>query len=247
MSTQRRPHRVAFLGALLCGLAMATGAVAQQQRFWTGGSGHWNDAAHWAATAGGPGGAGVPRSGDAVTIAPAAGQATVQVNGNAAMGDLLVDGSRGAVVLEGDGGALRIGGDFSLRGSVAWNYAGPVELVPGKAVCQIDLRGIPLRSALRCTGGGTWSMRSDLVLADGATLELRKGTLATNGNMLQAAALDMAPRGAKLMAGSSVVRLGRPFNAPAPDAVKPAPRGCWWAVRSPPGAPAAALMPLPGA
>lgn len=221
MSTQRRPHRMAFLGALLCGLAMATGAVAQQQRFWTGGSGHWNDAAHWAATAGGPGGAGVPRSGDAVTIAPAGGQATVQVNGNAAMGDLLVDASRGAVVLEGNGGALRIGGDFSLRGSVAWNYAGPVELFPGKAVCQLDLRGIPLRSALRCTGGGTWSMRSDLVLADGATLELRKGTLATNGNMLQAAALDMAPRGAKLMAGSSVVRLGRPFNAPAPDAVEP--------------------------
>lgn len=213
MSTNRPPrspiHAYAFL---LCGLLIAGTLRAQQERYWVGGSGPWSDPAHWALTAGGAGGESVPRNGDAVIIAPAGGEVVVTVNKDVSVGDLLLDGTKASVVLEGSQGRLRISGDMALRGSVAWNHAGTVELVQGKAVGELDLRGIPLGGDLLFTGGGTWSMRSDLVLIDRADVELRSGTLVTNGNMLRAGGLAIADRGAKLMAGSSVVMLAREFD-----------------------------------
>ncbi len=207
---------------LLIGLLIPALAWSQEQRHWVGGNGAWNDAAHWSLTANGPGGAGVPRSGDAVTIAPVSGPVVVTVSKDAAAGDLLVDGTRASVALEGSQGRMRIGGDLELRGSVAWDYPGTVELVNGKPVSQLDLRGIPLKGDLLLTGGGTWSMRSDLVVNDRADVQLRSGTLVTNGNMLRAGKLALGDRDAKLMAGSSVVLLVREYapgrNAEAVDA-----------------------------
>ncbi len=196
---------------LLCGLLIPALAWSQDQRHWVGGNGTWNDAAHWSLTANGAGGAGVPRSGDAVTIAPASGQVVVTVNKDAAVGDLVLDGTRASITLAGSQGRMRVGGDLELRGSVAWDYSGTVELVNGKPVSQLDLRGIPLKGDLLFTGGGTWSMRSDLVVNDRSDLQLRSGTLVTNGNMLRAGKLAVGDRGAKLMAGSSVVFLVREY------------------------------------
>src|SRR5690606_40736083 len=103
---------------LLCGLLVPALAWAQQQRHWVGGSGAWNDARHWSLVADGPGGAGVPRSGDAVVIAPLSGHVTVTVSKDVALGQLLVDGTRASVAVEGAGARLRIGGDMEFRGSV---------------------------------------------------------------------------------------------------------------------------------
>ncbi|MCL4283220.1 MAG: gliding motility-associated C-terminal domain-containing protein [Flavobacteriales bacterium] len=206
------PHRVPdlrILAVLLLGLLVPALATAQQQRHWVGGSGDWNDRSHWAAVADGPGGASLPRNGDAVYIAPAAGPVSIALGRQVAVGDLHMDGSRAQVALEGVTGGLRVGGDLVLRGSVAWHHAGTVELYPGKPVSYLDLRGIPLGGDLRLTGGGTWSLRSDLVLGEGASVDLLEGTLSTQGSMLRAAGLHIADRGAKLMAGNSVVSLAQ--------------------------------------
>lgn len=210
-----------LLVAALFSLLMLPPVLAQQQRFWVGGSGLWSDPAHWSATAGGLGGARAPGPGDAVVINPENGRVVVELDNTAAIGDLRVDGTRGEVVLQGANGGLRIGGDLVLRGSVAWNSTATVELFPGKALCTIDVRGIPLACGLRFTGGGTWAMQSDLVIGDQAAIDLMKGTLATNGNMLRAGRLAMAPSGASLMAGTSVVWLKEPFVAPHARAVDP--------------------------
>lgn len=218
-----RPRRSAMplLAALIFCLALIPPVLAQQQRFWVGGSGLWSDPAHWAATAGGPGGERVPGNGDAVVIAPANGPVVVQLDRSFTVGDLQIDARRGTVQVEGAQGGLRIGGDLVLHGSVVWNSPVAVELFAGKPVCHVDLRGIPLGGDLRFSGRGTWSMRSDLVLGDRAGIHLANATLVTNGNMVRAGRLIMAGHGAKLMAGASVVLLAEPFVPPATDAVEP--------------------------
>ena len=193
-----------------------------QQRFWVGGSGAWGDPAHWAATPDGDGGAGVPRKGDAVVIAPANGEVVVLLDRDAQAADLLVDGSHGTVVLQGAEPRMRINGNLSMTGSVAWQAGGVLEIYPGRPVGQVDVRGIPLQADVRFVGNGTWSLRSDLVLSGQGTLAIQGGTVATNDNMLMAARLSITGKNAKLLAGSSVILLDEaPAGDTAQGAVEP--------------------------
>lgn len=202
-----RPLLALLAGALLGGSALAAG-----QRHWVGGSGRWNDRSHWSATVNGPGGEAVPRAGDAVFIAAAGSELVVTLENTVEAGNLEVDGGHGGVRLQGGPGRMRLAGGLLLRGSVAWPWGGTLEMTASRGIAEIDARGIPMAGEMRFTGGGTWSMRSDLVLGEGAALELRSGTLVTNGNLLRAGSLQIADRGAKLMAGSSVVWLAGAFH-----------------------------------
>jgi gliding motility-associated-like protein len=213
MSHPALPSALLLSGLLLCG------AVRAEERHWVGGSGQWNDRAHWSATANGATGVSVPGPEDAVFIEPGA-ALTVQLGKNTELGDLTVLATHGPVTLQGSGGRMRVNGGITLRGSVVWAWPGLVELTAGNGLAELDLHGIPLGGDLRFTGGGTWSMRSDLVLGDRGTVVLDHGTLATNGNMLRAGRLRLADRGAKLMAGSSVVFLAEPVEG-ARHAVDP--------------------------
>jgi len=49
---------------------LTAGWVHAADRYWVGGSGDWFDPANWSATAGGPGGAGVPAAGQNVYLTP---------------------------------------------------------------------------------------------------------------------------------------------------------------------------------
>jgi len=49
-------------------------------RFWVGGTGSWNDTAHWSTTSGGSGGSSVPTSSDPVTFDSSSGGGTCTVN-----------------------------------------------------------------------------------------------------------------------------------------------------------------------
>lgn len=204
-SQKRAPQAMPALAWVLCALLFPAGLMAQQ-RHWVGGSGQWNDPAHWAAQAGGPGGAGVPNSTDAVIVAPEGGETTITIDRDARMGAMLVNGEKGAVVLRGSAKHIRVQGDMALRGGVVWDWAGTLELAGDAPAAHLDLRGITLPGDVRITSG-TWSMRSNLVVHEGGRLDLRGGTLATNGNLLAAGHLAMAGQGARLVAGSSVVML----------------------------------------
>lgn len=189
------------------------GTLKAENRYWVGGEGHWNDRAHWSATPGGNGGAAVPGLGDDVFISTAAGDVAIVLEWQADVRNFSVEGGRGQVRLEGTGGRLRIAGNLAVKGNVAWAWTGTVELTGNEGVSVLDLHGIPIAGNLDFRGGGTWSMRSDLVVGDGATLQIGQGTLVTNGNMLRAGTMRIAAEGAKLMAGSSVVLLAQAFES----------------------------------
>ena len=198
--------------ALVLLMLVPFGSLKAEHRYWVGGNGHWNDRAHWSATDGGAGGAAVPGPGGDAFVFTAAGDVVVVLAREAEVGSLSVEGRRGQVRLEGTGGRLRIAGNVEVKGNVAWSWPGTMELLPRTGIPQLDLHGIPLSGDVVFSGGGTWSMRSDLVLGESGALRIVEGTLVTNGNMLRAGTLHMAGQGAKLMAGSSVVLLAQGFE-----------------------------------
>src|SRR5690606_11573367 len=155
-----RTARLFPLPLTCIGILWAGWAHAAAERHWVGGPGAWNDRAHWAASANGPGGESVPDARDAVFIAPQGGVLAIAMDRTADVGDLRVDATQGAVRLEGPAGTLRVAGSLVLRGSVAWPWPAAVEMTAAQGVATVDTRGIPLGGDIRFTGGGTWSMLS---------------------------------------------------------------------------------------
>ena len=63
----RARRKIVFLNLLFLMLFLSTSLFAQN-KYWVNGSGNWSDPSHWAATSGGPGGAGVPGAEDNVIL-----------------------------------------------------------------------------------------------------------------------------------------------------------------------------------
>ncbi len=194
--------------------ALATQASAQagatRTMHWVGGSGAWDDAAHWSVTPGGPGGAGVPRIQDAVVIAPNA-PATINMPTAAVCAGLAVSALQGAVTIQGATKAeWEISGGWTMQGDVRWEHQGTVRLTVRKQGVEVDTRAIPIASDLVLDGSGAWSVISDLVLRDDRALVLKQGTLIGNQSLLQAGEFRVEGRGQKsFQTDEAVVMLAR--------------------------------------
>lgn len=198
-------HPLKTIAALL--LAGMCTVASAQTKYWTGGNGDWSDGAHWSLAPNGPGGAGAPHVDEDAVIMPA-GSATIEVSGNARCADLQVHGVNGLVRIAGPANAeLRIAGGWRSTGNVEWPFAGTTRLVVHDEGVEVDLCGRPLSGDLLFDGDGSWSVISDLVMADGDVV-LREGSLITNGNMLKAHALRTEGSDEKqFIGGRSVVML----------------------------------------
>jgi gliding motility-associated-like protein len=200
---------LALLKPTMALLMAATTLVASARtKYWIGGDGRWDDPMHWADTPGGTGGAGVPRANEEVMIAPSV-SATIVLPEVAWCASLFIDAGHVAVRMLGDRDTeLIIAGHWRVAGEVEWASEGTVRLTGRDALAEVDLKGMSIRGDVRLEGERAWSMLSDLVVR--GTLHIKRGTLITNGAMLQARDLDLAGRGAKrLMAGPSLLRFDR--------------------------------------
>lgn len=191
-------------------------AVLAQTKFWVGGAGDWDDAAHWSHVAGGPGGAGVPRVNDDVVIAGRT-PFTVRVPAAAWCKDLVVDASNADIRIDGPRSAeINIAGAWQLKGEVTWDAHGPVRLIVRREGVEVDLRGTVIRGDLVFSGSGSWSVVSDLSTA--GDLHLAQGTLIGNAARIRSRAFVVEGNARKqFLAGSAIVDLD---EAPAPDAVR---------------------------
>ncbi|MBK9416834.1 MAG: gliding motility-associated C-terminal domain-containing protein [Flavobacteriales bacterium] len=192
--------------SLTLALIAWSAVVMAQTKYWTGGTGAWNDASRWSFTPGGPGGAGVPRVNEDVVVSMAS---VISISGTNWCRSLHVDGRAGQVQVDGPLNAeLNIAGEWRMLGEVRWDLQGDVRLIKRQGGVEVELHGIPIHGDVVLDGSGTWSLHSDLVVADHRSLRLREGTLITNGDQLRAGRLLLDGRGAKqIIAGSSVVRL----------------------------------------
>ncbi|MCC7146255.1 MAG: hypothetical protein IT443_07390 [Phycisphaeraceae bacterium] len=165
-TTKRLPATLLIISILVL-LFPAPPALAAD-RYWVGGSGDWSDPANWSATAGGPGGAGVPGVKDKVLLlqsdaanrlvtysaagpAPALGDLNLDATGSGNMtlsitgGELLPNvmkvGSDGRAAVTQSGGT--IGPKFSLY--VGWDggSSGTYDLQSGELTTSSTLIGDP--------------------------------------------------------------------------------------------------------
>jgi gliding motility-associated-like protein len=188
---------------LLAGACTIAGA---QTKYWTGGNGNWGDAARWSSTPGGRGGAGVPRAGEAVVIAPSQASA-IRVADVAWCSDLTIDGSQGAVQITGNA-EMNIAGSWTMQGAVQWPHDGDKRLVVRREGKELDLRGVPVNGDLVIDCSGSYSMLSDIHVAGNGRLVLKQGTLIGNANTIRAAGMVFPGRGPRsFMGGSGVVML----------------------------------------
>ena len=195
------------LQSLLLGLLLP--ALAHGQTFhWVGGSGDWGDASHWSATPDGPGGAGVPRQGDPVLLAPLE-RTTITIGRTAWCGGLRISGDAAPVMITGATIAeLRVHGGLELSGEVRWDLPGALRFGGTAEGMPIDAGNVVIGSDVVFDGSGSWSLSCDLELAGDRDLLLEKGTLVTNGARMTARSIRKIGRGPqRAVIGSSVLQL----------------------------------------
>lgn len=102
-------------------------------KYWVGGDGNTNDSAHWAATSGGAGGAGVPASSNEIVVDANSGTGTMIVNANLACRSFRSAAS--AITLQKNSSiALNIGDATRPTGDVALDFSGLVNYTKQNSV-----------------------------------------------------------------------------------------------------------------
>jgi len=96
-------------------------------RFWVGGTGNWNDTAHWSATTGGASGASVPTLADAVTIDNSSGAGTITIDVNPAeCASFSTTNTTTLITLNFNGNTLNVYGAASLSSGITISSTGSV-------------------------------------------------------------------------------------------------------------------------
>lgn len=160
-------------------------------RYWVGGSGTWNNTAHWSSVSGGKGGATIPTTRDNVFIdnhsflAPSQ---TLKIQGEASCLNFKWTAPN-AILDGGEGGNLSVYGSFYLSSSVTNNFKGKINFLSSVADNKITTSGKTLLSDITFNGTGSWILMDGLRTTSASTIYLYKGVLITNGKTLSCGSL----------------------------------------------------------
>jgi len=156
--------------------------------YWVGGTGNWDDSAHWSFTSGGVGGACVPTAIDNVFFDEnsfsATGQ-TVTINtGNAVCRNMAWTGAKSNPTLAGPNiNSLRIYGSLTLISAMTNSFAGVVYFEATTSGNTVTSAGKTFNNDVVFQGTGGWTLQDGLTTT--AVWQLRSGSLSTNGKTVQ--------------------------------------------------------------
>lgn len=152
-------------------------------RYWVGGTGNTNDTAHWSASSGGAGSAGVPTAADDVIFDANSGAGTVTINAALACRSIASAGSSIATLAHNSSITVSVGdasgGSVDLSGFTAYNKGSATS----SAFSFVSTTtGNTIKSGGRIFGnvtfnglGGVWTLQDDLTSS--GTLTLTAGNL----------------------------------------------------------------------
>ena len=182
-------------------------------RYWIGGAGNWNDAAHWSATSGGTGGASVPTNADNVTFDANSGTGTVTVNAVANMLDLTFT-NIGAITLNNAAFNFNVYGSLTLHANLTVNFTSTGYLY----MKATDSRTITSNGKIAnwnrfyMSGiGGTWTLNDDLITTGYVQLFSVNGTFNTNGYTVEFYEYRLENGNKTINAGSSLLKSSSGF------------------------------------
>ncbi len=176
--------------------------------FWVGGSGNWEDPMHWSFSSGGPGGACVPSGADNVHFDgnsfTAAGQTVILNSENIYCKDMTWLGATGNPSLDGiDELAMHILGSLTFIPAMQLEFGGTFHFEasePGQTITSGNL--FFLGEVIFDGAGGEWTLQDNLAV--NLSIYLQNGSLITNDQYVESYelnALDGSPR--KLALGNS--------------------------------------------
>jgi gliding motility-associated-like protein len=155
-------------------------AVIAGNKYWTGGSGNWNDPANWSLSANGNGGAGIPAKSDDVIIVQPAGSAKnfqVEITGDAfcasfsLIPDIESSFSTGRLSISGNGnlyvnGSLSISIPFEDHFTGKWIFSDPLSDLRDNSVCTVSTGGHIFAGAIIFAAPSGLSKTNNYLVAD---------------------------------------------------------------------------------
>lgn len=179
-------------------------------RYWIGGSGLWNDLAHWSALSGGPGGASAPTVNDNVFFDEYSADnmvLTVTLSGTNQCNDLSVLPGLGTTIFSGSSAAiLKINGSLSYSSYVKNDFSGEI-FFSGTGTNTIDFKTAMPKGNIRFNGNGSWNLNSNLILPFSSTIIIESGQVNAVGHDLQAFGVQWAGSNPKSLdiSGSRII------------------------------------------
>lgn len=181
-------RRILLSLILFCCLGFSKAA----KLYWVGGSGNFNDPAHWSYSSGGKGGAKTPGSTDDVVfdLHSFRSQSIVTVVGNASVHDFQVTEAMLPFIFAGTANEqLTIAGSLNLRGPIDLQYEGSFYFTTtGSATLNFGT-SYP-KGDVHFDGTGSWTLASNFITETGSSVYLDKGTLNATGNSIVTGGLN---------------------------------------------------------
>ena len=139
-------------------------------RYWIGGSGNWNDTAHWAATSGGTGGESVPGDTDDVFVdanSLTALSRTITLNVTPDIKSLDCSAVNVNAIISGNT-SMTVAGSFTLNTGMTFNLnAGSLIFDSTSTTCNVTTDGVTIQARNMNVGGdGTVNLMDDLTISD---------------------------------------------------------------------------------
>ncbi|HXB41002.1 MAG TPA: SprB repeat-containing protein, partial [Bacteroidia bacterium] len=189
-----------FLRLLLVVFFLSSGFTALATKlYWIGGSGNFNDPAHWSYESGGMGGTKIPTISDDVTFDENSFTSPSVINfiGNTQVHDFLFSQYTYKVVLTGlQNEKITIAGDLKLNAYTDNQFAGDFKLISNQPATNIYFSLATCKGNVYFDGNTNWVLRGNLITDDNSSVYLKQG----NFNLTDAGVYT-----GNLIASSSVV------------------------------------------
>jgi hypothetical protein len=151
-------------------------------RFWIGGTGNFNDTAHWSLTSGGEGGASAPTATENAIFDANSGIGIVTVDQTSSCFNLDFTNSTLLEIAGSSANSMNVYGDLILKAGMTESYAGTFQLKAAETGHIINMAGLSLNCEIYTDSvNGGWTLASDLVFIGKMGVQHNKGVFDTAG------------------------------------------------------------------
>lgn len=189
-------------------------------RYWVGGTGSWNEAAHWSVASGGTGGAAVPTVNDDVFFDQhsfSAERQRVMLTGNGFCKSISWAGIDKKVIFAGViSKKLTVAGSYTLSLLLTNGFKGLTEFTSSTTGNIISTAGVTIYGSWAFNGTGAWMLGDELSTSSDVSVSLLKGSLNTNNKHISCGSFignSSQPRSLDLGTSEVVVRRAWDFGS----------------------------------
>lgn len=212
-----RVSLVSFL-FLFCQASLA------EKLYWVGGSGNFNDPAHWSYTSGGQGGAKTPGITDDVYfddnsfLVPS----VISIIGNAQVHDLIFTPYAGKVILSGlSHEKLTVSGELRLNAYIENQFEGEIHLTSAATVTPVYFSLFECKGNIYFEGPTQWVLKGNVITDDNSAVYLKKGNFTLKDAGVYTGKL-IASAGILLNTDNTTLKGAQKFIVPSGVTVSPA-------------------------